>query len=604
MGGAVVLTTVAGVADAGWIGTALGLLVVAAASGWGHRAWRWLGRPTDGLAAVATGLGTLSMTVIALGWCGLALPVIGWLVLAGIAGGIRGPAGSFRVELGERWKESPVMAGLAGLLVLGALAGAHSPPLIYDAVAYHLLLPQQYALAHKVVAMPHFMPSAFPFLATGGTLEAFLLGGGWRAAGVLAWVWLPIGVLAAARLAVALGGGGTAAALGLGLVPLAPIVSSYPLADMAGTALALLAVATAAAGGRRRWPAAGLLAGLAALTKYNAGAVALAGCAALLPFDRIGMRSAMAMLIGSGLPLLPLLSSNLYSFGAPFFPLLSSTPQAHLVSEWNRAIATAPRTIAGAVIWPARMAWDGSAFIRKELVQAGGGLAGLYLVGTVTRSGPALRLGIAAWAVWLAGYFGHWPLRYLLPVMGLGVALAASVAARVRGGAGALAVVLFVCGARDLGGWARGVAGWWTAGVDADRWIGASRWPSAPGPVSRFLRELPATSVIAPVFEAQLFWAGRRVRPGLMHDRPVVLAEAAAASSDADFLRRLRRRGVTHVLLALNLDPVAAPQWLAWAGPRDRARLEALVADPARVRYADGTHLVVDPGLTGRAPLR
>ncbi len=599
---------ITGIEDRGWAGMLVGLAAACAATGPGLRVLRWLRRPPDLVIALALGSGAVAQSVIALGWCGLALPAMGWLLLALAAGSVLGgrPRRAARAlgrEVRARWRESRWMCGIAMALGMATLAAVTMPPLIYDVVAYHLLLPQQYALQHRAFAMPHFMPSAFPHLSTGGALWMFLLEGGWRAAGALNWVWLPVGALAAGRVAAAVGGAGAAGVLGLCLVPMTLIAASTPLADLPGAALALLAVSAAAVRSSGRWPLAGLLCGLAAATKYNAGAAAFVGCAALLPFRR---GPAIALAVAGSLPLVPLLSSNLLNFAAPFFPLFTAAPQARRVAEWNRELATAPRTFLGAVTWPVRLIWDAPSYLRKELVQVGAGLAGLVAVVVLPRGGLAWRLAVAGWVVWLVAFFGCWPLRYLLPVTGFAVAVSCAAVARVRAGPALLVAALAVCAVPHAAAWARLPVVWLRAGVDAGRWLDGFRWPWPPGPVTRFLRDgLPAGAVVAPVFETQLFWAGRAQVPSLMHDRSVVFAGAAAARSAEGLVERLRRRGITHVLFAHNLDPVAAPQWLSWGTDREHAFVRALASDVRRVVYEDETHRVLSLGrLTGSPALR
>jgi hypothetical protein len=274
------------------------LLVLAAAAGFGRPlVRRALGSdpeaPLSWVLAIGAGLGAMELAVLAALALHLASPFTAWgIVLAGttllILG--RGPSGSGGAVAGRIWREAvgarwpaPALA-LAGVGWVAALGAALAPAEFYDALIYHLAVPDCYVSANAVLALPGNFYAQYP--ANQGMLYALgmLLVPGKIPAGSLAQL-LHLAAGAAAVAATFAAGArhlspraGLLAACLVATVPGVLLTATYPIADLAATfdgalAAACLLEAGAAAGARlrKRWALlAGVFAGLALGTKYAA----------------------------------------------------------------------------------------------------------------------------------------------------------------------------------------------------------------------------------------------------------------------------------------------------------------------------------------------
>lgn len=281
----------------------LAILILTAAAGIG---WQLLGRilprrpeaPLSYLLALGLGLGALALLVLAALAAGLTSPVVGWLVCAaGLAAAWRSFPGwrsawssvppLCRDAAGRRWAAPGIAVAAAGWLL--ALGAALAPAQFYDALIYHLAVPDRYLTAGGIHAVEGNFYSLFP--ANQGMLYALaiLIRGDRAAAGSLAQVLhLAMGalaVLATFTIGIRRLSPGVAV-LGACLMAVVPgflLIATYPIADLAVTFHAALMIASLleaeAAGSaplRRRWCLlAGLLAGLALGTKYTAFASVL-----------------------------------------------------------------------------------------------------------------------------------------------------------------------------------------------------------------------------------------------------------------------------------------------------------------------------------------
>jgi hypothetical protein len=291
--------------------------------------------------AGAIGLGGLATLFLIVAWAGV---FTGRNVIVLLALLIAAVTPSMVRALGVRVRSRPalptpgtfsillaVFVTASGLLALGI---ALAPPAAWDALVYHLRIPQQILAAHSLevpdtlfLEMPH----------NGEMLYAAALGITGRAetAAVLGW---GIGLLALLGLT------GTAARWGLrhALLPAALFLAGDTLAQSLGwgyvdwvTALfgfAALAALTQKETGARWTVLAGVCAGLAMGTKYTAGvALAAALLAVVSPRDaRRTVREAGGILGGFCIGFSPWVLRGLIAYGNPLPPVFDAGATAAL----------------------------------------------------------------------------------------------------------------------------------------------------------------------------------------------------------------------------------------------------------------------------------
>ena len=312
------------------------------------------------------GAGRRVVVEVALGWglIGLALLVLGlarlyyslalWaLVLAALAALWRDARG-WLADLGQvlRGLVLPEGGGRASVTVPAVYVGfilaagglrALAPPLMWDALVYHLTLPKLYVQNHGLQLQADFLFTGMPQLTEMLHTAAMLLRGSvaGNAAQALGWVF---GAAVALGLAVC-----AADWLGARWSALAPAVlfSSFTLAlSLAWAYGELLPMVMSLAVlialrqwlHTRGWPwllLAGILAGLATGCKYTAAVVPVAG-AAVIVWGQLGRPRAVRMrwqsllntllppgifLLAAGLTFAPWLLKNWAFTGNPFYPL-------------------------------------------------------------------------------------------------------------------------------------------------------------------------------------------------------------------------------------------------------------------------------------------
>ncbi len=167
---------------------AMVLLAAAEAASWalGRCALRWAlgvapGRLWGALLALGLGNGLLGVVTLALGFSGLLMPGVFWvLLLAALClavpplffpGSRTRPADDLPPRGGEgrergaavRWIERALI-GFCALIVVGNWLPALMPEWFYDSMVYHLAVPEQHLLQHKVGSLSHTFFSNFPFL--------------------------------------------------------------------------------------------------------------------------------------------------------------------------------------------------------------------------------------------------------------------------------------------------------------------------------------------------------------------------------------------------------------------------------------------------------
>lgn len=587
---------------------AAGVMVLGASAGLGRAALPLAGIRGGGLASTAAGLAAGGLGVYACALAGLAYPVTGWAVVAAGAGcgmtvvGRALPVPAREADgAWERWTGGAVAA-----IALLALASALVPPVTYDAVAYHLVLPQQQALIHKATPTPWYLASSLPFLVHAGYLWAWLLGGDWRGAAVIDWAAGAAATAAVYRLARDAGldrPGGLAAALIWQSIPIVVMESSAPLSDLEPCLYALLALGAFLRWRRGRQPRGLALAavwcGLAGACKYVSGLVLLAMLPVVLAAAapaRTRVRRCLMMAALAGTAVAPVLLRNWLCDGAPLFPFLTGAPQGAKLVAWNRGISAVERTVWNGVSAPLRMAWEGRRFATRDLWQTGLVFAGLYLLplfgwraargGNRGADRPLLWLAVTAAALWGFAFHGYWLVRYILVVAAICAVLWAGLAGGRRSVLAAVVGVLLASVLPHAPALAGPVRWFARAGWSTDAYLGLIPPYTWPYRSCLYLREqTPRDARILTVFEPQVFYARRRVFNSVMGDVSMI-ETLLAESRDLDgLLRRLARLKVGYLLVAEGVDAEHARLYLMNVNDRQLALLRILLADGAELLY-------------------
>lgn len=294
----------------------------------------------------AMGLGMLSLSVLLVGsflaiprwafWVAvLVLAVIlrkrilawwrQWRGAAGLLQGATGPDGFNRAA-----------AVLIGSLALSALFLALAPPVKYDAMMYHLVMPDAYLRAGRVTYLPWIAMTGMP--QNTEMLYAWAIAlGGLETAPVLGWLAAFLALTGLVGYIAQLFGSRTA------WVAAAGLLSGYTLAismgwgyvDWLGLYFGLGTLICLDAWRQDAWRqnespraliCAGAFAGLALGTKYPAGVLGLVGFGAVLwhvlRTRRALLPAALRFGIAGLLPPLPWLVKNFVTTGNPLYPFL------------------------------------------------------------------------------------------------------------------------------------------------------------------------------------------------------------------------------------------------------------------------------------------
>jgi len=603
-----------------------GVLILAAGAGLGGLVLPWLGpdRRPGPIESTVAGLAVGAFLLWSAGLCGLAVPAAGWILLA---------AGLAEVAR-RRWPRWAVPAGTgpigwpaAAVFVLSGCALTLSlvPPTMYDTVSYHLVVPQQILLRHKVTSMEHFLPAAFPFVAQGGYLWAFLVGSGWRGAGLLNAGTAVLAALVIVRLGAALGLKGpsrwAAAAVWLA-IPLVQTVAGTPLADLQVVVSALLAVVVVAEHPRARssWWMAGIWAGLAGSCKYQAAVILLplaAGAWMAGRSPRARARLLTALGAGALAPLAVIGAKNWIFLGDPVFPFLTPGETREKLLAGLSGHYEIARSVSGALALPARLAWPGGRPpFSREIWETGPVLLALYGLPWLAWRERAARPVLAAVAAGTLGMYAlgfalAWQMRHFLPLTAVCAVAWLAAAERWRRGRELVFAALCVLAVPAWPGVVAPFRSWLAAGGRTDAYLGAFGGPSALWPyrASVWVRDhTPAAARILCVFEPQAFYAGRRLETSLMNDRSLLEDELAASPDAAGLSRRLRRHGITWLLVCNGLAPDHAALYLRDISNRERAVLRDLIGRVAVTRFGrgDGLYLVLElvpSGTRTRAPV-
>ncbi len=499
---------------------------------------------------------------------------------------------------GAGWRWGPALpAAAAGALLLPF---ALAPPFFYDALVYHLGLPWQALREGGLRPHPEDVFSAFPPLAQ--LLNAPLLALGLDAApALLHWLAFVAAGAALVALARALGAPRWGAVLAGGALPLLPCLTPVPGLPAAEAWCVAATVAAFALLARDRLPPGsaalvGVLAGVAAAARLQGlawGLVIVAALAARTRRARPVAAAAAGWVAGAA----PWWLKNLVLLGEPFAPL--GWRREGLETLWRDAgSALHLGGGAAALLQATRIALAPHAAYLAPLL-----LAAVFAV--AVRALPRHRVvaagalaGAVAWTL-----TGNLP-RFLAVAAALLLALAASAAGRTPAGTWAAALALGATTALGLA-MALAEAVRWRATAAAAGEASAVRAEMVvddPFPAFAAASALPARARVLFVGEPRGLAFPRAFLAPSQHDvsplRPVL--EAAASAREAG--ERLRRQGITHVLVNWGELARLAPAYpvAPWRDATGRQRWSAFVASlGAPVVDAKGVQVFALPGQSG-----
>lgn len=358
------------------LATALALVLLG--GGLGRRVlYHWLGAESaessiwageGAVVEAALGWGLLGLGMLLLGLLRLYYPGVAWLLAGLLLVVLRRDVGAWCAAIAKAVRAlaptgrlARVAAAFSGLMLALGLLRALAPPVMWDALVYHLTLPQVYAHAHGLqVSLADFslfsgMPQLTEMLYTAaGLLRVDVLQAGITAQ-ALGWCF---GALLCLGLAVS--------AQEMSLPPwLAPAILLSAVSvtlelAWAYTDLLLMLLAWATVLALRQWrrnPAsprlaerwlvvAGILAGLACGCKYTGIIVPLGGGAVVLVhalFDKPGawptrvsraMRPVGVFMLLAAIVFGPWLLKNWLLTGSPIYPLLWPAADMDTLRQW------------------------------------------------------------------------------------------------------------------------------------------------------------------------------------------------------------------------------------------------------------------------------
>ena len=586
-------------------------LLAMGAAGLGSPALGWLRSERGYVRLFAAGLACAAFLLWGFGLCGLLLPLPAWcltglgtvLLFTALPGETARAIASAR----RGWTASLtsfMLAGIIAVVLVGTLVLSRIPPTLYDAIGGHLLLPQQFVIRHRVVAMPWFMPASWPFLVHGGFAWGLLLGGDWRGPGFLNWLHLGGVAVVVARIAGRAGSGvegRLGAAVAWLLVPLAAAESLTPLSDLQPTLYAVLGVESFVGWWRRPtarlWLTAGLWGGLAGACKYTGSLTAvfvLAGLAGRTGLMAVRGRRVMAAGAVMAVPLLPVLAKNWFLAGAPLFPFLTDSEPARKYAAFARGYLI-QRTPAHCLSVPFRIIGGLEDLFRNDIWEVGGILLVLYLVPLclVGRGGgrePSRAidrwLGATVLGSWVFGFLAGWAMRWMLPMTALAAVLWSRLAGRIRYGIPAMVALLAFANVPDLarptsmiGGamesWRLRVA----VGGDEARFVAAApRTAAMEGALQALAADTHSRGAVATWQEPRVYWAHARMCPSLMHDRSLIEDALERSVGAVDLRRRFRQAGVTHLFICVAVPPEMAAQYRMFVTSRELLLLDRFLA--------------------------
>ena len=315
-------------------------VVFSAAAGLG----RWLhpgakdGTVTRAFVQMVLGLGIAASLVLLIGFAGynrITLPVITLLALILLRKQILSwwrDLSAIKTIWGESGRYEKALILIIAIMLTATLITASAPAVHYDALTYHLALPETYLLNGRISALPELIRSGMPQLGEMIYLWTASLGGS-SAAAVAGWLLGAITFLAlffnlretfpyrAALIGCAALAAGTSVISALGWA----YIDWFCLAF--GLAVLICLKQWALDGNARSLLLAGLFAGFGIATKYTAGVIIFGALLWTVYFairqKRDAVKPVLLFLIGALLPVLPWLIKNLIATGNPLYPFIS-----------------------------------------------------------------------------------------------------------------------------------------------------------------------------------------------------------------------------------------------------------------------------------------
>lgn len=283
----------------------------------------------------AVGLGALGMLYLVLGTLVGTQVWLAWLLMLGMLLLLRRQARQWAADFSDIysvWKASGrlgrVLALCSAILFGLSLFTALAPPLVFDALVYHLSLPKIYIAQGHVGYVPDITHWGFPqsvhmlvtWAAALGSAHGALVSwamGVLAALGLVSYLAQRIGARAGwLALAALLSGSSLVNALSSGYVDWPSILMGWGVLVFLERWLHTREL---------RWAAwAGVLCGLAFGAKYTAGVLAPLGAVVFLLAGKPGLRAALRFLAAALVFAMPWLLRNFIYTGNPFYPLLLS----------------------------------------------------------------------------------------------------------------------------------------------------------------------------------------------------------------------------------------------------------------------------------------
>ena len=318
------------------------------------RGWT-IASPGERIAVqAALGWGAIGLIMFGLGVAGLYYSVVIWvlalLALVLLWRDVRGWLADSFLAFKAMWPPDR-LARLASLFVFFTLAlgllRALAPPLMWDALVYHLNLPKLYAQAHHLHLDVDILFTGMPQLTEMLYTAAILLRGE-IAAQTLGWVFgavLALGLAAHASELLEVRLSACAPAILFSALTIA-LALAWAYAEMLLMLIALallIALRQWRMGTPGRWLwLGGILAGLAASCKYTGVLIPLAGVGLIVSQPLFGERRHLRMamqdvVLFAGIAFIvfsPWLIKNWILTGSPTFPLLIPTRQMDALRQW------------------------------------------------------------------------------------------------------------------------------------------------------------------------------------------------------------------------------------------------------------------------------
>jgi len=565
------------------------LLAAIAFAAWGGGAaiMKRLGLSVAGAACrvaeeLGFGLGVLALGVFAIAAAGvLYRPVVAAILIAGFVAGVVILARRSSPPTARADVLSPFARGCSvtqgALLCLGGvatLAAALAPPEFYDALIYHLAVPDTYIRHHGMVGIEGNYYAKFP--ANMGMLYAvgLLLGGGEVAQGIH-WLCGAAAALALHAMAARHCGRSTGllATTLFALTPGVLLVSTWAIADLGvtlfatlcfGALLDLWAGDSRGGGDRRSLLKAGLFAGLAVGTKYTAVLVVCAPAALMLAMRplslpsvsaRMARRVADIALFGAMVLLLvsPWLARNAILEGSPLAPYIGDRAGSESPALSDEIARRLPRDGGARALVAHYLGAPWS--VTMERLGQGGYLTPVFLMLVpliaFSRNLPRAALPVALLA---GGGLIAWALttqvtRYLMPVLPLFAILAALAAARIPRWLSVPAVLWCLLYGLFLFGALQATVGVYRAvtGVESRDAYLARRVVYYPA--AGFLATLPKEARVLFAGEGRTYYSAREAVAATPFDKPAIERYGTAGGEGA-LIMSLRRDGITHLLVS------------------------------------------------------